>query len=367
LPLAIATLLGMDTTPATSLSDEDRWQAVQRRDRRFDGSFVYAVRSTGIFCRPSCPSRRPARGTLRFFEVPEAAIAAGFRPCLRCRPQAQTASDPNLAIVRKVCALIEAGDEQQPTLAALGREVGLSRFHLQRRFKAAMGISPKQYAEAVRLGRVKRELRDGDSVAAALYGAGYGSSSRLYEKAPSRLGMTPASYAKGGAGARIRYAIIPCPPLGLVLVAATDRGICMVAMGMIESELGAALHEEYPAADIRRDDQGLAERARQVALLAEGRSPPTELPLDVRATAFQAMVWERLTRIPRGSTRTYGEIAADLGKPGSARAVGRACAMNPVALVVPCHRAVGSGGQLHGYRWGVRRKQAILARERENR
>jgi AraC family transcriptional regulator of adaptative response/methylated-DNA-[protein]-cysteine methyltransferase len=263
--------------------------------------------------------------------------------------------------------MIEASDEEPPTLAALSNAVGVSRYHLQRMFKAVMGVSPKQYAEAVRLRRVKQDLRDGASVAAALYGAGYGSSSRLYEKAPARLGMTPASYAKGGAGASIAYTVSECPPLGRLLVAATDRGICMVATGETDDGLEMALRDQYPAAEIRRDDGALAARVHDLAALVEGRLPPAELPLDVRATAFQSMVWEQLTRIPPGSTRAYGEIAAELGKPGAARAVGRACATNPVALIVPCHRAVGGDGRLHGYRWGLERKRALLEHERKHR
>lgn len=357
----------MDTAHSRSPSDDVRWRAVCGRDARFDGVFVYGVRSTGVFCRPSCPSRRAARRNVRFFDLAEAAVAAGFRPCLRCRPEEPAANHPRLDVVGQVCSMIEASDEEPPTLAALSNAVGVSRYHLQRMFKAVMGVSPKQYAEAVRLRRVKQDLRDGASVAAALYGAGYGSSSRLYEKAPARLGMTPASYAKGGAGASIAYTVSECPPLGRLLVAATDRGICMVATGETDDGLEMALRDQYPAAEIRRDDGALAARVHDLAALVEGRLPPAELPLDVRATAFQSMVWEQLTRIPPGSTRAYGEIAAELGKPGAARAVGRACATNPVALIVPCHRAVGGDGRLHGYRWGLERKRALLEHERKHR
>lgn len=343
---------------------EARWRAVLARDRRWDGAFVYAVRSTGVFCRPSCPSRRPHRRQVAFFASAPAAVAAGYRPCRRCRPVDADAADPRLAIVQKVCALIAQSEDAMPSLAALAVEVGLSPGHLQRQFKAVLGVSPRRYGEEVRLARAKALLREGEAVASAVYGAGYGSSSRLYERAGTRLGMTPASYAKGGRGARIVYAIAPCPSLGRLLVAATARGLCLVAMGDADAELAAALRAEYPAADIIRDDSAVAEWAGAVAALAEGVQPPAALPVDVRATAFQRLVWDRLRAIPSGVTRSYGEIAAEIGAPAAVRAVGRACATNPLALVVPCHRAVGGDGKMHGYRWGVERKKALLARER---
>lgn len=348
------------------MNDDQRWQAVMARDARQDGAFVYAVRSTGVFCRPSCPSRRPKRDNVAYYPLPEAAVRAGFRPCRRCRPQDAASADPILQAVRRVCTRIADADEM-PTLESLAALVGLSPHHLQRRFKAVMGVSPRQYAEAVRVSRLKAALRSGDSVAQAGYAAGYGASSRLYESAPSRLGMTPASYAKGGRGARISFTIVPMSgetALGRLLVAATERGLCMVALGDDVDFLEGELRTEFPEAEIRRDDGTLAAWAADVAAMARGSAPHRDLPLDVRATAFQWQVWERLTRIPAGETRTYGEIAADLGKPGGARAVGRACATNPVSIVVPCHRAVGGDGGLHGYRWGLARKRFLLDRER---
>lgn len=367
-------MAGMDTiAPSTSpgaapspASDDERWQAMLDRDPRHDRAFVYAVRSTGIFCRPSCPSRRAGREQVTFFDTAEAAVSAGFRPCKRCRPHRQDGEhDRRLAAIRQVCAAIEASEDGVPTLAELGEQAGISPHHLQRLFKAVMGVSPKQYAEAVKLGRLKSALREGESVAGALYGAGYGSSSRLYEKAPSRLGMTPASYAKGGKGARIAYTMVDLTGGDRLLVAATERGLCMVAIGNEADDLVADLRAEYPAAEIRREDAALAQWAPVVAALAEGDAPAAALPLDVRATAFQWLVWQRLQAIPRGATRTYGEIAAELGRPEAARAVGRACASNPVALLVPCHRAVGGDGKMHGYRWGIGRKRTLLERERK--
>lgn len=348
------------------MTDDERWEAVLARDASADGAFVYAVRSTGVFCRPSCSSRRPRRDRVAFYDIPEAAIRAGFRACRRCRPGDADATDPRLAVVRRLCRLMESSEGGLPTLAELGAEVGLSPAHLQRSFKAALGISPRQYADAIRVTNFKAALRGGEAVTPALYGAGYGSSSRLYENAPEQLGMTPASYAKGGAGARITFTLVELDTsgeLGWLLVAATERGLCMVALGDSPSFLEDELRAEYPAADFARDDVTLAEWSRGVAALVEGNPPHRDLPIDVRATAFQRQVWERLRRIPAGTTLTYGEIAAELGKPSAARAVGRACATNPVAVVVPCHRAVGSDGALHGYRWGLERKRALLSRE----
>lgn len=359
-------MVGMDTMKPETIEpmtpeDDQRWRAVLDRDTRVDGAFVYAVRSTGIFCRPSCPSRKAARDQVRFFDAPAAAMRAGYRACKRCRPDEP---DQRLAAVARACAQIETSDEDIPSLADLSAGTGLSPYHLQRQFKAVMGVSPKQYAEAIKLGRLKAALRDGEPVASALYGAGYGSPSRLYEKAPARLGMTPASYAKGGDGARIVYAILARGGDEVLLVAATERGLCMVELGDDESRLVGELHAEYPTAEIRRDDDALGEWAQAVAALAAGDAPRRDLPLDVRATAFQWLVWERLKRIPRGATRSYREIAAELGKPEAARAVARACATNPVALVIPCHRVVGGDGRMRGYRWGVERKRSLLERER---
>lgn len=345
------------------MTDDQRWRAVMARDTATDGLFVYAVRSTGIFCRPVCASRRPGRRQVSFFPVPEAAAQAGYRPCKRCRPHEMAAPDPAFAKVRHACRIIDEAEEGVPTLADLGARVGGSPHHLQRTFKRIMGISPRQYADARRLARLKSNLKAGEPVASALYGAGYGSSSRLYEKAPAHLGMTPASYAKGGKGASIAFTIVDSP-LGRLLIAATDIGICAVSLGDADAPLEGELWADYPAADIRRDEGALARHAGAILEHLKGGNPHIDLPLDIRATAFQWQVWEQLRAIPSGSTRSYGDIAATMGHPKAARAVGRACATNPVSLIVPCHRAVGADGRLTGYRWGVERKKALLARER---
>ncbi|MCH9013467.1 MAG: bifunctional DNA-binding transcriptional regulator/O6-methylguanine-DNA methyltransferase Ada [Proteobacteria bacterium] len=345
------------------MTDEDRWQAVAGRDARFDGDFVFAVASTGIYCRPSCPSRRPRRRNVSFYGVPEAAEHAGYRACLRCRPRDVAARDARIEAVRSVCRYIEEHGDGPPTLAALGAHVNLSPHHLQRSFKAVIGVTPRQYYDARRLDRLKRLLRDGDAVTGALYEAGYGSSSRLYEKAPAQLGMTPATYRRGGEGARIGYTIA-ASPLDRLLVGATARGVCALYLGGDDGALEAALDAEYPAADITRDDAGLGPWVDAVLAHLEGRAPDLDLPLDVRATAFQRQVWEALRAIPYGETRSYGEVARAIGRPTAARAVARACATNRVSVVVPCHRVVRGDGGLGGYRWGTERKKALLAKER---
>ena len=352
----------MNAITTITLDEDACWRAVLERDARKDGAFVYAVRSTGIFCRPTCPSRRPGRAQAHFFAVPEAAEQAGYRSCKRCRPKAAAAADPRLETVRRVCRAIGESTEAIPTLAELGQEVGASPHHLQRQFKAVMGVSPHQYGEALRLGRLKSALREGEPVAQALYGAGYGSSSRLYEKAPRHLGMTPASYAKGGKGACIAFTLADSR-LGRLLVAATERGVCAVSLGDSDATLEDGLRGDYPAAEVRRDDGALGAEVAAILNHLEGAAPHVDLPLDVRATAFQWQVWERLRAIPPGETRTYGEIAGAIGRPRAARAVGRACATNPVSLIIPCHRAVRSSGALTGYRWGVERKKALLESE----
>lgn len=341
------------------------WQSVVERDSTQDGEFVYAVRSTGIYCRPSCPSRRPSRDQVLFFAQPLAAEKAGFRPCLRCRPNETMPADHMLEPVRQACGYIESNLDRPLTLQELSAVVGLSPYHLQRTFKRVMGITPRQYADACRLGEFKEQVRDGDSVTGALYGAGYGSSSRLYERAPGRLGMTPATYRDGGSGVQIGYAIVGCP-LGRLLVAATERGVCAVTLGDNDSDLESALKREYPGAELFHGGPDLERWVGEIVAYLEGRHPQLDLPLDmgaIRATAFQWRVWDALRAIPYGSTRSYSEIAQAIGDPNAARAVARACATNRVALVIPCHRVVGQGGKLAGYRWGVERKQLLLEGE----
>lgn len=342
-------------------TDDARWRAVSDRDRTQDGGFVYAVSSTGVYCRPSCPSRRPRRDRVTFFPTPAEAKTAGFRPCKRCRPDA-SAKDPAHAAVERACRHIEEA-ETAPTLAHLSAATNLSPHHLQRTFKRIVGVSPRQYWDAVRQRRLKNALRQGEPVASAIYGAGFGSPSRVYESAGERLGMSPASYAKGGRGADVAFTVA-ASAFGRVLVAATAQGIAAVALGDDDRTLERDLRRTLPEAAIRRDDGALRNRVAAVlACIEDGSSRP--LALDVRATAFQWQVWRRLTEIPRGETRHYADIAAELGRPKAARAVARACASNPVAVVIPCHRIVPSAGGIGGYRWGPDRKKALLSAEKE--
>ncbi len=364
------------TNPANldaPLDEEAAWAAVVARDRGQDGHFVFAVASTGIYCRPSCPARRPLRERVSFFAEPGEAIQAGFRACRRCRP-GEVASDAALAM--KVRALLdeaaEDADGGSPTLARLAREVKISPSHLQRTFQRVIGISPREYLAARRAERLKGSLRSGGSVTDALYVAGYSGSSRLYEQADGRLGMPPGAYRRGGEGVRLRFTVAEST-LGRVLLAATERGIAAVALGDSEEALEADLRREYPNAEItrhaapRETDPELAAWTAPVLDALEGASADlADLPLDLvtlRASAFAYRVWRELRKIPRGETRTYGEIAAAVGSPGAARAVGTACAANPAALVIPCHRVVRGDGASGGYRWGQDRKARLLARE----
>jgi AraC family transcriptional regulator of adaptative response/methylated-DNA-[protein]-cysteine methyltransferase len=335
--------------------------AVASRDARLDSAFVYAVRSTGIYCRPSCPSRRPRPKQMLFFAIPEAAERAGYRPCLRCRPQ-DAPRNTQSELVRRVCREIEANGERPADLRRLAAGSGISAHHLQRTFRQAMGITPRQYADAIRVARLKSHLRKGTDVTTALYETGYGSSSRLYEKSDAQLGMTPATYRRGGRGMRISYTIADCS-LGRVLVAATDRGISAVYLGDKDEPLAAALRKEYPHAEIRRSSEAHSQWVRGIVRHLAGAQPQLDLPTDVAATAFQRRVWEALRAIPFGTTRTYSEVAEALGRPTATRAVARACATNPTSIVVPCHRVVRTDGSLGGYRWGLHRKQLLLEQE----
>ena len=342
--------------------DLARWRSVLSRDSGADGSFVYAVRSTGIYCRPSCPSRRPRRDRVEFFVNTADAIRAGYRACRRCRPDDQRVSDPWIDKVRRACVYLANVDGHLP-LSRLAARVGVSPYHFQRSFKRIVGVTPREYADACRLQRLKRGLRSGAPVTAAMVDAGYGSSSRFYERAAAKLAMPPAVYRRGGAGMRISYAIVDSP-LERLLVAATDRGVCAVYMASTDDQLVRALEGEYPAASaIRRNNAALSRWARQIVRHLEGRRPRLDLPLDVQATAFQWQVWTALRAIPYGETRTYQEVAASIGRPTAVRAVAHACATNPVSLVIPCHRVVRTSGSLAGYRWGLARKQALLAAE----
>jgi AraC family transcriptional regulator of adaptative response/methylated-DNA-[protein]-cysteine methyltransferase len=337
------------------------WDAVAARDRSMDGVFFYAVMSTGVYCRPSCPSKRPRRENVVFFRAREAAEGAGFRPCKRCKPESIERHDSNAQMVEKVCRYIDTHPDQPVTLEALGRALGISPFYLQRTFKAAAGITPRAYADSRRLNSLKAGLREGHSVTRSLYDAGYGSSSRLYERASSQLGMTPARYRKQGSGVTIRYTIAPTP-VGKMLLAATEQGVCSIRFGNRAEVLEADLHSEYPKAEILRADQKLEEQVRALRAIMDGKSAAA-LPLDIQATAFQRRVWQALRAIPRGETKSYSKIAADIGQPKAARAVARACATNPVAIAIPCHRVVREDGSAGGYRWGMERKKKLLAME----
>ena len=348
--------------PARAL-DARRWRSVLARDPAADGVFVFAVQTTGIYCRPSCPARRPRREHVAYFASPAEAERAGFRACRRCHPKEESMHDQQATLVRQACEIIEASVDSAPSLTTLSRRIGYSPYHLHRMFRRVTGVTPRQYAEAVRARRVRGGLRAGSPVTHALYDAGFGSASRLYERAPSELGMTPAAYRRGGRGITVAYALARSP-LGMLLVATTPRGVCAVRLGHSAAALEQGLEREFPSATLERDDARLRSVVRGVLARLDG-SPDARLPVDIRATAFQRRVWRALCAIPRGETRTYGEIARAVGRPSAARAVGRACAANPVALVIPCHRAVPRDGSPGGYAWGVARKRKLLARERQ--
>jgi AraC family transcriptional regulator, regulatory protein of adaptative response / methylated-DNA-[protein]-cysteine methyltransferase len=341
------------------MHEDTYWQAVLTRDTRSDGAFVYAVHSTGIYCRPSCPSRKPQREQVTFFAQPDEAQQAGFRACRRCQPDTFS---PENELTQRVCRYIETHLEEALTLAALGTAVHSSPAHLQRMFQRVMGISPRQYTEACRMGHFKSQLKGGAPITDALYDAGFRSSSRLYERTDAQLGMTPTTYRKGGAGMNIAYTIVDSP-LGRLLIAATNKGVCAVSFGDDDAPLETTLLHEYPAATITRDSVDIREWVNAILRYLNGQQPSLDLPIDVQTTAFRWRVWKNLQTIPRGSTRSYSEIARELGQPQAARAVAQACATNPVALVVPCHRVVHANGDPTGYRWGQERKQKLLEQE----
>lgn len=350
------------------LDPDSCWNAVQRRDRAYNGRFWFSVRSTGVYCLPSCAARPPLRKNVDFHASPQAAEAAGFRPCRRCKPRDWQGELGLSRPVAAACALFDSDEaDTPPSLAEVARKVGVSASTLSKRFVAELGVNPRDWLVARKRQRFRKALRDGEKVSEALYGAGYGSPSRVYESSDKTLGMTPATYAKGGAGARIDYTTVDSD-YGRVLVAATRKGIAAVFLGDSDRTLEKDLKRDFPAADIARNDAMLAARVKGVLARLYGRKPSAldapDVPLDIVGTAFQWKVWKALTEIPPGETRTYGEIARRIGAPKSARAVGRACATNQAAGVIPCHRAVGSDGTATGYRWGVARKERILAAER---
>jgi AraC family transcriptional regulator of adaptative response/methylated-DNA-[protein]-cysteine methyltransferase len=346
--------------PAEAAGDP-RWNAVVARDAARDGEFVFAVSSTGVYCRPSCAARRPRRENVQFFLKPEAAEQAGYRACLRCRPKSFSGNAESDA-AKAICRFIEQHLDEPLTLDRLGKEFHQSPFHLQRRFKAVLGITPREYADSCRLRMLKRNLQAGDSVTRAMYDAGYGSSSRLYEKTAAQLGMTPDKYRRGAIAAAIRYTCADSP-LGRMLVAATERGICAIQFARSDGELMEGLKREFPFAARKADEGGLRSWVSALLRHMRGKNQDASLPLDIRATAFQRLVWAYLQSIPFGATKSYSQVAKGIGRPSATRAVARACATNPVAVAIPCHRVVREDGSMGGYRWGIERKQALLEME----
>jgi AraC family transcriptional regulator of adaptative response/methylated-DNA-[protein]-cysteine methyltransferase len=347
--------------PNPAAGEEARWNALSARDSSQDGRFVFAVSSTGVYCRPSCPARRPRRENVRFFLRPEQAEEAGYRACLRCRPKSAGAhGQPDS--VKAICRFIEQHLDEPVTLERLGKEFRQSPFHLQRRFKAVLGITPREYADSCRLRTLKRSLQAGDSVTRAMYDAGYGSSSRLYERTASQLGMTPDKYRRGAVAAMIHY-ICGDSPLGRMLIAATDRGICAIQFARTDGELLEGLKREFPFAARKPDEGKLRSWSKTLLRHLQGKKLDDSLPLDIRATAFQRRVWTYLQTIPFGTMQSYSQVAKGIGQPRATRAVARACATNPVAVAIPCHRVVREDGSMGGYRWGMERKKALLEME----
>ena len=337
------------------------WQAVLARDGSQDGRFVFAVSSTGVYCRPSCPARRPRRQNVTFFRKPDEAENAGYRACLRCRPKA-AGGNGTTEMVKAMCRYIQQHLDEPLTLARLGEEFHQSPFHLQRTFKSVLGITPRAYADSCRMNQLKDNLRAGHSVTRSMYDAGYSSSSRLYERTASQLGMTPDKYRRGAIAAPIRYTCADSP-LGRMLIAATDKGICSIQFGNSDEELEQGLRHEFPFANRRRDDEAMQSWKKDLLRQMRGQRLNTALPLDIQATAFQRRVWAHLQSIPFGATRSYAAVAKAIGQPTATRAVARACATNPVAIAIPCHRVVRKSGDMGGYRWGMERKRALLEME----
>ena len=354
------------TAARTGLDEATAWHSVLARDPAADENLFYGVTTTGIYCRPSCPSRRPKRENISFFSSTEAAERAGFRACQRCRPNRP--KSPHVAVLRARDYIDEhAGDlDDRITLSLLSDHAGLSPYHLQRKFKETVGLTPAQYIRARKSERLKTELKRGETVSRASFGAGYGSSSRVYEDAASHLGMTPAAYKRGGAGTSIDY-VVTRTSLGVLLVGATERGVCAVTLGDNQGSVEDALEREYPAANRRRigaAEGDLHSWVQAVVAVVEGEQTPRDVPLDVQGSAFQWKVWRELQNIPFGETRSYSDIATAIAAPRAVRAVASACANNRVALLIPCHRVVRQSGDLGGYRWGLERKRRLLEKER---
>lgn len=350
-------LMSQDQSAAT----DPRWQAVLQRDADADGRFVYAVRTTGVYCRPSCPSRRALLQNVEFFGDADAAEAAGFRPCLRCHPRGQSSAQANAALIAEACRMIEAAEEP-PRTDELAARIGLSRFHFHRQFKAFTGMTPQAYARAHRAGRLRAGLGQGASVTAAIHEAGFNSSSRFYAASDAILGMAPRSFRKGGQDAQIRFAIAQCS-LGAILVASTDKGVCAISLGDSPEPLLAELQDRFPNASLIGGDAEYEAMVARILALIEAPGTGLDLPLDIRGTAFQQRVWQALLQVKPGETVSYAQLAQRIGAPSAHRAVAAACAANTLAVAIPCHRVVRTDGALSGYRWGVERKRELLRRE----
>ncbi len=358
--MAAAPELSLNIRPYAD--ESSRWAALAARDPRADGHFYYAVRTTGVYCRPSCAARLARRENVAFYDSCESAEEAGFRPCKRCRPRERSVRESQVELIARACRAIEASEEP-PDLSSLANAAGLSRFHFHRLFKRLTGMTPKAYAMALRAGRVQQTLHAGASVTEAIYAAGYNSNSRFYARSAATLGMLPSEFRAGGVGVSIRFAVAQCT-LGAVLVAATDRGLCAIQLGEDADALVRELQDRFPRADLIGGDAEFEQWVAQVLSFIEAPQLGLDLPLDIRGTAFQRRVWQALREIPPGTTVTYAQIARRIGAPTATRAVAQACAANPLAVAIPCHRVVRTDGALSGYRWGVERKRELLARER---
>ena len=355
----------MKTSPTNgqpgAASDEERWRAVVEKDRNADGKFFYSVKTTGVYCRPSCPARSPRRENVAFYECREDAERAGFRPCKRCKPNGPGLAEQHAATVAAACRAIEAAEEL-PDLGALASSAGMSRFHFHRIFKAATGLTPRAYAAARRSSRMREVLRKRSTVTEAIYEAGFNSNGRFYANSSEMLGMKPRNYRSGGAGMTIHFAVGECS-LGSILVAASDKGVCAIMMGDDPDLLTKDLQNRFPKANLIGGDRDFEATVAKVVGFVEAPKIGLNLPLDVRGTAFQQRVWQALREIPAGSTASYSEIAKRIGLPRAVRAVAQACASNAIAVAIPCHRVLRTDRNLSGYRWGVERKRALLKRE----
>jgi AraC family transcriptional regulator of adaptative response/methylated-DNA-[protein]-cysteine methyltransferase len=343
--------------------DEDAvWRAVEARDHHLDGEVYYAVKTTGIYCLPSCPARKPNRSNVALYASAADAERGGYRPCRRCRPNQEATTSVWAGRIEKACRLMENADTPPP-LAELALAVGSSAHHFHRQFKKALGITPKTYAAALQNNRVREALSRGTTVTEALYEAGFNSSGRFYSGPSDALGMSPASIRKGGASEELTFSIMPCS-LGHVLVAASAKGVCAILLGDDGDGLARDLRALFPKAALREADASFAATSAAVVALVDTRESPAEIPLDIRGTAFERRVWETLRKIPAGQTQSYGDVAAAIGAPKAVRAVARACTANKLAVAIPCHRIVRRDGSIAGYRWGTARKRALLDREK---